>query len=274
MKNLAKFSLQKEQHQARSLAHTEAGKAFKASVEGYDFQKLETANYAPKAYPKFSIAGEDPREKTTLFGAVNTVYASGCVVYVSDTIRTQYDSTGSNTSVLELAEEAANKGYRSWKFANYSKPYFTSPKVDVDEVKEQFKDIVPEVQDCETVEELESLLGKVTGIGGSMFLIDNIICMLSQKELTAVRDTRITTVEKVIENLKNGIMVPIRVNNSIYHNDPNRAGGHYVILAGIEKGEAVILDSAIGINRIPAKRLFEAAVANEGLIAVWDLSKI
>lgn len=272
MKELKQFKLPQKEHQERNLVHQEKGKAFKESVESYDFKMLANMCLGGKKYPDFIIAGEDPREKTTPFGAVDTVYASGCVIYASNTILNQYIKR--KVGVLELAEEAANKGYRSWKFANYSKPYFTSTKVDVDEVKEKFKEIVPEVQKCKTVEDLENLLGKVTGIGGSMFLIDNIICMLSKKELTPVCDTRITTIEQVIRNLKNGIMVPIRVNNSIYHYDPKRIGGHYVVLAGIENGEAVILDSAIGINRIPAERLFKSVVANPSLIGIWDLSQI
>lgn len=69
-------------------------------------------------------------------------------------------------------------------------------------------------------------------------------------------------------------MVPLRVNNTIYHNDPQRIGGHNIILAGISNGEAILLDSSMGINRIPAERLFKAAIANENLIAVWDLSNI
>lgn len=271
MKELRRFELEPTEYQERKVAHSAAGNTFADSVNSFDFTILKEINYIVENHPDVVIAGEDPRENVTSFGAVDTVAKGGCIIYVGTMILRNY---GHNIDAVTLANEAAQKGYRSWGFKKYMSKYFVTPTVDIERVKERFGTELPEVNDCKTVEELEEILGKVTGIGGSAFLIDNIISLLSNEELKPVFNTRITTMEKVLENLKNGIMVPMRVNNTIYHNDPKRVGGHNIILAGISDGEAILLDSSLGINKIPAERLFKATVANEGLISVWDLSNI
>lgn len=271
MKELKRFELTPEEHKKRSLTHLEAGKAFANSVEVFDFSTLEKVNYVLEEYPEVVIAGKDPRENVTPFGPIGTVASGGCITYVGTMILKNY---GHNVDVVTLAGEAAQKGYRSWGFKKYLKKYFTSPNIDINEVKAKFGDDIPAVNDCKTVEELEEILGEVTGIGGSAFLLDNIISMLSAKELKPVADTRITSMDKVLENLKNGIMVPLRVKNAIYLDDPKKADGHYIILVGISNGTAILIDSSIGINKVPAERLFKAVIENERLISVWDLSNI
>lgn len=271
MKKLKKFKLTPTEHQERSTAHIEAGKKIAESVKSYDFTTLKEINYVVKNHPEVVIAGKDQKENETLFGPVDTIAKGGCIIYVGTMILRNY---GHNIDVITLANEAVKKGYRSWGFKKYMSQYFITPTIDIKEIKEKFSKEITEVGNCETVEELEEILGKVTGIGGSAFLVDNIISLLSDEKLRPVLDTRITTMEQALENLKNGILVPMRVNNTIYHNDTKRVGGHNIILAGISNGEAILLDSSLGINKIPAERLFKAAIANEGLISVWDLSNI
>lgn len=271
MIKLKEFKLEPTEHQERKIAHIQAGDAFVNSVSTYDFTTLKEVNYVVEKHPQVIIAGEDHREQETSFGPVDTIAKAGCIIYVGTMILRNY---GKNIDAVDLADEAVKKGYRSWGFKNHMKDYFISPTIDVEEVKAKFSEEIPEVNNCQSVEDLEEILGKVTGIGGSAFVVDNIISILSGNILRPVLDTRITTVEAVLENLKNGIMVPMRVNNTIYHNDEKRVGGHNIILAGISNGEAILLDSSLGINRVPTERLFKAAAANKGLIVVWDLSKL
>lgn len=267
---LRNFSLPLTQHKERSKKHVEKGSEFLNSVKSFDFEQFSNLTTHTEA-PEILIAGEDPREKETSFGPSGSIVDGACIVYATRYVMLKY---GLKRDILDLAKEAVEKGYRSWRFANYAKPIFYTEKVEIDEVKKAFADIA-EVKDCQTVEELTQILGEVLPIGGSAFFMDNVICdYLAKTQITPVEDTRITTVEKLIENLKNGIMVPMRVNNSIYHNDPNRKGGHNIVLLEVNCGEAIVADSSMGINKLPIERLLAAAVENPNLIAVWDLSKI
>lgn len=272
MKKLPKFRLPPDEHQARSRAHLEAGKAFVESVRNYDFSQLAEFYWSDSVSTlSFVIAGIDEKESTTLFGPVNTIENAGCVVYVSQAILNYY---GVHISVLDLAALAAKKGYKSWYFKKYPKKHFSSPAVYVGEVKAAFRKELPEVDSCETVQDLKALLGELEGIGGSAFLIDNVITMLSSQNLIPVVNTRIFTVDQLLGNLSNGYVVPVRLKNSIYHDAPEETGGHYAILAGIIHQHAIVLDSSLGYNRVPIRRFLEAVIADEGLVSVWDTSKI
>lgn len=126
------------------------------------------------------------------------------------------------------------------------------------------------------MESLYKITGKPQGIGGSMFLIDNVIQELAKKESTENKpvNTRLDNIWEIYANIRKKIMVPLRVNNSIYYNDPKRKGGHYAILIGLDFGDAVMLDSVNGFYRLPFQKLMKAATADENLIAVWDLFEI
>ena len=54
-------------------------------------------------------------------------------------------------------------------------------------------------------------------------------------------------------------MVPMRVENSRYHQDPMRPGGHFVILVAIHDQEALVVDSSVGEKRLPIHQLLQAA---------------
>lgn len=272
MRELRKFRLPKDEHAERTKRHLEAGARFHASVQKFDFSKLKDLK-AYTRYPELMPLSTDPRFQKVRFGAVNTVAQSGCVCFVSQYIVRLYTTS---MDMRSWAMEVAEKGYRSWRFKNYPQITFTTPYVDVDEVKERFR-FVPGIEECESVNRLIEQLGPVEGIGGSMFLIDNVIADLARKygrTITPVKDTRLNSVNELIENLQSGIMVPVRVNNAIYHDDETRKEGHYVVLVQIENGMATVMDSAMGFNTLPAERLIKAMVADKGLIAAWDLSKV
>lgn len=276
---LAKFSVSAEEHKKRQEAHRRIGAELKASYQAMmkeDWEDIEGIRLFSK-YPHNLILQSDPIFETIPFGPVGTVMSSGCVAFVSAYIIEHYIDR--RLEMRAWANTVVEKGYRSWRFENFPKVSFTSREVDLDEVKKKLGMLEPKILKCESTEELFRLTGKPEGIGGSMFLIDNVIAQLSKGNISGdmtsiLGKTRISSVQDVISNLFNGYMVPMRVNNSIYHADPARTGGHYVILVGLYDGEAHVLDSLIGFKRLPFRRLIEAALADDGLIACWDLSWI
>lgn len=272
MRELRNFRVTQDEHQRRTELHLGAGSKFYDSVQSFDFSMLQDLR-AYARYPELVPLSSDPRFQKMRFGAVNSVAKSGCVCFVTQYIIRLYTNS---MDMRSWAVEVAERGYRSWRFKNFPQITFTTPYVDIDEVKRKFR-FVPNVEECESVNRLVTVLGPVEGIGGSMFLVDNVIADLARKYgriIIPVKDTRLNSVEELIENLKKGMMVPIRVNNAVYHNDQNRKEGHYVCLIQIENGLATVMDPAIGFHTLSAERLIKAMTADKNLIAAWDISKI
>lgn len=276
---LRKFRVSAEEHKRRTELHLEKGRELKESVLAMTDEDWENVkkiqSYA--TYPHNILLASDPVFANINFGAVGTLQSSGCVVFVSAYIidvvlNRRFD-------ICEWTDMVVEKGYRSWCFENYPKVSFTSKNVSLIEAKSKLKGIANNIQNCENIEQLYAITGKAIGIGGSMFLIDNVIFELSGGSIyenmdVIINRTRLNSVTKIIDNLKKGFMVPLRVNNAIYHDDKTREGGHYVILIGLENGVAYVLDSSIGFITLPFKRLIKAVVNDEKLIAAWDTSCI
>lgn len=112
------------------------------------------------------------------------------------------------------------------------------------------------------------------GIGGSVFLMDNLISVLSGGKVEAVKQTRIHSVTGIINNLKRNFWVPLQVNNAIYTGDPTRTEGHYVTLYGVKDGVALVWDSSVGDVKLSFEQLMKAVVADKGLITAWDISSL
>ena len=108
--------------------------------------------------------------------------------------------------------------------------------------------------------------GKIEGIGVSYFLIDNVISELTG--VAPVLETRIRNVDKLVRNVAIRIPVIIRLENTVYHNDPGMVGGHYVVLIGMTNGQFVVADSSIGILLKPIQDVLRAATV--GRCAVWN----
>lgn len=279
---LPECTLEKEQYLARKDYFLESGKALKDSITSFNLGLttcLATTLTSPFAnitmvdsYDRkssFSIpSAHAPSWANRQFGAVNTVENSACIAFVS---KIMLEYFGFSYKLEDILSELETKGYRLWKFANNSRTLST-PNFDVDSIKKEFPSDDP-IQDCKNVEEIKQLYGEPVGIGGAACALDNIIHYLA-KQPSNTFNTRITDFKKIIENLKMGIPVPIRVENSIYHNDNSRKGGHYVVLFGLIEGKAYVLDTSVknGIKTISAQRLFKAMLATEQLIAAWDFS--
>lgn len=276
---LRKFRVSAEEHKKRTELHLEKGRELKNSFDTMTDDDWENVRKI-KAYVKYPhniLLASDPIFSNIKFGAIGTLQSSGCVVFVSAYIIDQF--LNRRFDICEWTDMVVEKGYRFWCFEKYPKVSFSSKNVDLSEAKKKLSGIAPEIQNCDNLEKLYEVVGQVKGIGGSMYLIDNVIFELSGGNIyesmnVILHRTRLCSVSKIVENLISGFMVPIRVNNAIYHDDRTREGGHYVILIGIEDGEAYVLDSSIGFVKLPFRRLMKAMVANDGLIAAWDTSCI
>lgn len=267
--DLPKCQLPKELHEIRQKLHILQGELLELSVRNWDFDDNHISVIATKPVCDKPFVPMAKMYKELPFGAANTVELAGCVCLVSYYILMDYDLYHTEHTFEEWVNEVVEKGYRAWKFKNYPGT-FTTPKIDVDKVKSYFADEV-DLMCRDKEEDLIDKLGPVEGIGGSMYLIDNVIANIRDNYSKPVEDTRLTSVAGILNKLADDIYVPMRVNNAIYHNDMARAGGHYVILYGVEEGTALVWDSSIGDVRIPFKTLMEAAVADKGLTAVWNI---
>lgn len=111
--------------------------------------------------------------------------------------------------------------------------------------------------------------------GGAIYFIDNIIQSISRKDLQLYKATRIHSVQQLLWNLINEIIVPLWVEDSVYYDEPELIGGHCVILIGITQKNAIVIDSSYvqnyGCRILPVKQLFDAMIANEDSLCVWNL---
>ncbi len=151
----------------------------------------------------------------------------------------------------------------------------STPVATLEAIQERFPDD-EEVQTCTSLDEVFEKFGKPSGVGTNFFWLDNVIKLFSlDDELEIGRDTRITSVGKILQNLSRGIVVPIRVENSVYLGDPDHKGGHYVTWFAVEDGNAVIVDTAMekscGIYTIPVSQVMDAITAGPGMAVVWDV---
>ena len=268
---LPEFRVPYAEYRARQSKYEECGNKLKESLESYDFSTLDSISFIVKLPSEIPMAS-DSRWANRQFGAVNTVQNSACVAFVSKVILNFF---GIDIPMEDLLTEIENKGYRLWRLADRKKKTLNMAYPNVEQIKKEFPEDDP-IWQCKTLEEIYQLCGKPEGIGCSMFVIDNIINYIAKKPIDVYRDTRIQSIDKLLWNLEHGIVVPLRVQNSIYHDDPNRKEGHCVTLFGISHGKAIVVDTSFdganGINILPAEQLINAMLWNKGLICAWDLS--
>ena len=264
--NLVNCQVSPADHKKRRINALDAGDQMLKSVQTFDFSKVDNIiaiNEVPRIKPMAYMY------QKVQFGAVGTVEKCGCACFTSYYILQKYSQ--SRISFEEWVNEIANKGYRFWRFSKYPDIKFSDSRVDPVKVKERFEGKV-ELSGRESQEMLEDILGKVEGVGSSAFLFDNLIADLGKVE--AVQETRLTTVEQVIENLKNGFWVPMRVDNRLYSGDYRRSGTSYIILTGISKGTAFVFDPTEGACNLPFEILMKAVAIYPKHIGIWDLKSL
>lgn len=271
MLNLNEFNMPPEQHQTRQNFHTLSARLLKKSIEERNLYDLFSAS---AEIPDAICMASNPKWSNRPFGAVNTVQNSACVCFVAKVILDTpvYQKRFGKVSMEDIFSEAETKGYRLWKLANRSTT-LSMATPSVREIKKAFPQD-EEIQRCTTLEQIYTIAGNPVGIGGSMYFIDNIISQASNNKMSVGFDTRLRSVKEIVQNLEDGFYVPVRVENSIYHNDPTRKEGHYVTIVGLNGSTATVLDSSYdehgGVREIPIMRLFAAMTAKEGLVCAWN----
>ena len=274
MLNLPMFNVSPEQHKLRQSNHIDSGRALKMSITKTNLMDMYNV-LVNVPLPDSVCMASNPKWADRTFGAVNTVQKSACLCFVAKEIldHPTYRDYYGTVSMEEIFTEAENKGYRMWKLAHR-----TTTLNDSYPSLEYFKEVFKkdeDIQNCHTVEEVYQTAGMPVGIGGSMFFIDNLIANISNSQIQVGFHTRLHSIEEIIDNLKAGYPVPVRVNNAIYLNDPSKKEGHYVMLFGFEYGNAIIVDTShdksSGVLKIPVWRLFKAMTADDNLICAWNI---
>ena len=277
-------TVSKEEHVKRTNFQKEASDKFIHSVKDLSgnyslFNGLECGAELPDSVPFAS----NPKWVDMPFGAANTCGNASCGALQAAVVINYFNSIASpgakmffelTPTVLSVVDTLVEKGYRSWKLEN--KPgAMSAPVATLDAIYERFPDD-EEVQTCTSLDEVFEKFGKPSGVGTNFFWLDNVIKHFSLNDKLEIgRDTRITSVGKIVQNLSRGIVVPIRVENSIYLGDPNHKGGHYVTWFAVDGGNAVIVDTAMerscGIYAIPVSQVMGAITAGPGMAVVWEV---
>ena len=281
--NIPEFTVSPEEHTKRNANHKKACEGFVASVKSLngDYSIFDEMNCGAEL-PDMVPFANNPKWKDLPYGAANTCGNASCSALQTKVVLDYLDTIASDKrifadltpSVMDIIYELTHRGYRSWKLA--SKPgTMVAPVATLDVIKKRFPNDA-EIQNCQTLTEVFEKFGNPKGIGGSIFWLDNVIKLFSFDDAVEIASqTRIHTVKKVVQNISNGIVVPIRVQNSVYLGDENHPGGHYVTWFRIENGMAVIVDTAMeercGVYRIPVKQLLEAILFNPNMAVVWDV---
>lgn len=274
----------RKDHIKRTDFQNEASDKFLQSVQelcgNYSiFNDIECGAELPDTVPFAS----NPKWKDIPFGAANTCGNASCGALQSAVVINYFNSIATSDakllfnltpSVLSIIDTLVKKGYRSWKLEN--KPgAMSAPVATFDAIQERFPDD-KEVHSCTSLEEVFERFGNPSGVGTNFFWLDNVIkCFSLDDGIEIGKDTRISSVGKIIQNLSNGYVVPIRVENSVYLGDSNHKGGHYVTWFAVKDGNAVIVDTAMesscGIYTIPVSQVLDAITAGPGMAVVWDV---
>lgn len=284
IKDVPSCTVPREEHIRRSDFQEEASKKFLQSVKELSgnysiFNGLNCGAELPDSVPFAS----NPKWIDMPFGAANTCGNASCGALQASVVINYFNNIASpsskmlfelNPTVSSVIDALVQKGYRSWKLEN-KLGAMSAPVATLEAIQERFPDD-EEVQTCTSLDEVFEKFGKPSGVGTNFFWLDNVIKLFSlDDELEIGRDTRITSVGKILQNLSRGIVVPIRVENSVYLGDPNHKGGHYVTWFAIEDGNAVIVDTAMekscGIYTIPVSQVMDAITAGPGMAVVWDV---
>ena len=95
--------------------------------------------------------------------------------------------------------------------------------------------------------------------------MDNIIEQFSDKTTKKYQLTRIWDILDIFRNLELGVPVPVLVNDAIYLDDSNESTNRYVLLVGIDKEFAIVLDSEF------AKKQFCLLLSNRAISEFYNL---
>lgn len=274
IRELPKHNVSAIEHKNRSENNLNSGKLFKESVEKY----LKLGSFIDwncvLKFPKNTLYAFDSKYANLQNGAVNTLEKSACGLFVAYNLLKNFYCL--DIDFLELKVAMEQKGYRQWNIPELKnaagRPVtLNEPTVNLENLKNKFADN-DELQKCSSLNEVYSKFGNPFGIGISAFFIDNVIKLVfDDTDINIADDTRIKSVAHMLEVLESGYPILMRVNNAIYHDDPNRGEGHYVTVLGFSNGMAHVFDTSIENEVIiPIERLLKASIANANTIFVWN----
>ena len=219
-------------------------------------ENIERGSLAPDVVgyiPDAIYMATNPKWREEPFGAANDMEHSACIVFVAKQLLDYYNI---KVSMLNLRDAVVEKGYKAWRFKNAKKTFF-SPIPTPKEANEALAE-GGHPADLDSTEKMFEYLGKPVSIGGMHILLDNIIAEYCHEPVVQACETRFMHVINMYKHLEEGHFVPMRVTNSIYWNDPDRNGGHFVILVAIQNQEAIVIDSSVGYRRLPINQLLQA----------------
>ena len=271
IKRLPKYYVSAREHEIRSISSLNSGLDFKDSVEknlySKDFEKWNSVIH----FPNTPLYAFNPKYANLQNGAVNTLENSGSALFIAYNLMKYFFDI--NVDFLNLKSVMEKKGYRQWYIYDLKDVTLTESKITLENLKINFKSN-KDIQICKSLDDVYFNFGYPKGIGISAFFLDNIINLISDKKnLLIADDTRIKSIEQMLDNLNSGYPIPLRVDNKIYQNNPNLSGGHYIILLGFSHGLAHIFDTSI-FNKvlIPTKRLLKATIENPDKIFIWNIN--
>lgn len=225
-------------------------------------------------YPESIPLSTNPNWFQRPYGATGKVHECTTLAFIAKLI---LDSFGLTYITLDsILDEIVKKHYRLWRLL-YRDKILCSPEITVEGLKAAFPEDT-QIQECTSLPEIYSVAGNPVGIGESPYFLDNLIysiCSWMHIPISIYDDTRIPEANQILENLKLGCPVPLRVSTEIYLGDSRPKNEYYVTLYGIEAGRAYVVDSKrehlTGIRSIPIDTFLDAMTKDPDSVCAWDL---
>ena len=225
-------------------------------------------------YPESIPFNSNPNWFRRPYGAVGTVNQRASLAFVAKLILDRFGFT--HITLDSIFDEIVTKHYRFWKL-RYRDKKLCMPEATVEGLKADFPED-EQIQACNSLDEIFTVAGTPVGICESPFFLDNLIfsiCSWYNIPIYPYEETRIHEANEILENLKIGCPVPLRVSTEIYLGDPRPHEDYYVTLYGLDGEKAYVVDSRrehlSGVRPIQIDTLLEAMTNDPDSVFAWDM---